>query len=71
PNLLRFKNRDNLRLTDFVEIILKNPELTIRLPLVVSNKRVYPSLNLEEARALLPRDTKQLIYMEQTHYLSN
>ncbi|HEV3507717.1 arsenate reductase, partial [Streptococcus pneumoniae] len=29
PNLLRFKNRDNLRLTDFVEIILKNPELTI------------------------------------------
>ncbi|VLU34541.1 Uncharacterised protein [Streptococcus pneumoniae] len=71
PNLLRFKNRDNLRLTDFVEIILKNPELTIRLPLAVSNKRVYPSLNLEEARALLPRDTKQLIYMAQTHYLSN
>ncbi|HEU8794083.1 TPA: arsenate reductase family protein, partial [Streptococcus pneumoniae] len=67
PNLLRFKNRDNLRLTDFVEIILKNPELTIRLPLAVSNKRVYPSLNLEEARALLPRDTKQLIYMAQTH----
>ncbi|CJP66658.1 arsenate reductase-like glutaredoxin family protein [Streptococcus pneumoniae] len=32
---------------------------------------VYPSLNLEEARALLPRDTKQLIYMAQTHYLSN
>ncbi|CIN71181.1 arsenate reductase-like glutaredoxin family protein [Streptococcus pneumoniae] len=63
PNLLRFKNRDNLRLTDFVEIILKNPELTIGLPFVVSNKRVYPSLNLEEARALLPRDTKQLIYM--------
>ncbi|HEW4820775.1 TPA: hypothetical protein V0H77_000841 [Streptococcus pneumoniae] len=70
-DLLRFKNRDNLRLTDFVEIILKNPELTIRLPLAVSNKRVYPSLNLEEARALLPRDTKQLIYMAQTHYLSN
>ncbi|VJB76569.1 arsenate reductase-like glutaredoxin family protein [Streptococcus pneumoniae] len=50
---------------------LKNPELTIRLPLAVSNKRVYPSLNLEEARVLLPRDTKQLIYMAQTHYLSN
>ena len=61
PNLLRFKNRDNLRLTDFIEMILKNPELTIRLPLAVSNKRVYPNLNLEEARALLPRDTKQLI----------
>ena len=58
PNLLRFKNRDNLRLTDFIEMILKNPELTIRLPLAVSNKRVYPNLNLEEARALLPRDTK-------------
>ncbi|CIR98612.1 arsenate reductase-like glutaredoxin family protein [Streptococcus pneumoniae] len=71
PNLLRFKNRDNLKLTDFIEMILKNPELTIRLPLAVSNKRVYPSLNLEEARALLPRDTKQLIYMAQTHYLSN
>ena len=68
---LRFKNRDNLRLTDFVEMILKNPELTIRLPLAVSNKRVYPNLNLEEARALLPRDTKQLIYMAQTHYLSS
>jgi len=71
PNLLRFKNRDNLKLTDFIEMILKNPELTIRLPLAVSNKRVYPNLNLEEARALLPRDTKQLIYMAQTHYLSN
>lgn len=71
PNLLRFKNRDNLRLTDFIEMILKNPELSIRLPLAVSNKRVYPNLNLEEARALLPRDTKQLIYMAQTHYLSN
>ena len=69
PNLLRFKNRDNLKLTDFIEMILKNPELTIRLPLAVSNKRVYPNLNLEEARALLPRDTKQLIYMTQTHYL--
>jgi hypothetical protein len=65
------KNRDNLRLMDFVEMILKNPELTIRLPLAVSNKRVYPNLNLEEARALLPRNTKQLIYMEQTHYLSS
>lgn len=54
-----------------IEMILKNPELTIRLPLAVSNKRVYPNLNLEEARALLPRDTKQLIYMAQTHYLSN
>ena len=54
-----------------IEMILKNPELTIRLPLAVSNKRVYPNLNLEEARALLPRDTKQLIYMEQTHYLSS
>ena len=54
PNLLRFKNRDNLRLTDFIEMILKNPELSIRLPLAVSNKRVYPNLNLEEARALLP-----------------
>ncbi|CVZ33364.1 arsenate reductase-like glutaredoxin family protein [Streptococcus pneumoniae] len=52
-------------------MILKNPELTIRLPLAVSNKRVYPNLNLEEARALLPRDTKQLIYMAQTHYLYN
>ncbi|EHZ44440.1 DNA (cytosine-5-)-methyltransferase family protein [Streptococcus pneumoniae GA40563] len=71
PNLLRFKNRDNLKLTDFIEMILKNLELTIRLPLAVSNKRVYPSLNLEEARVLLPRDTKQLIYMAQTHYLSN
>ena len=71
PNLLRFKNRDNLRLTDFVEMILKNPELTIRLPLAVSNKRVYPNMNLEEDRALLPRDTKQLIYMAQTHYLSS
>lgn len=71
PNLLRFKNRDNLRLTDFVEMFLKNPELTIRLPLAVSNKRVYPNLNLEEARALLPRDTKQLIYIAQTHYLSS
>ena len=71
PNLLRFKNRDNLKLTDFIEMILKNPELTIRLPLAVSNKRVYPNLNLEEARALLPRDTKQLIYMAQTHYLSS
>ena len=71
PNLLRFKNRDNLKLTDFIEMILKNPELTIRLPLAVSNKRVYPNLNLEEARALLPRDMKQLIYMEQTHYLSS
>ena len=71
PNLFRFKNRDNLRLTDFIEMILKNPELTIRLPLAVSNKRVYPNLNLEEARALLPRDTKQLIYMAQTHYLSS
>ena len=71
PNLLRFKKRDNLRLTDFVDMILKNPELTIRLPLAVSNKRVYPNLNLEETRALLPRDTKQLIYMAQTHYLSS
>ncbi|CIV18320.1 arsenate reductase-like glutaredoxin family protein [Streptococcus pneumoniae] len=44
PNLLRFKNRDNLRLTDFVEIILKNPELTIRLPLAVSNKRFFSSV---------------------------
>ena len=71
PKLLRFKNRDNLRLTDFVEMILKNPELTIRLPLAVSNKRVYSNLNLEEARALLPRDTNQLIYMAQTPSLSS
>ena len=69
--MMSYSSDDNLRLTDFVEMILKNPELTIRLPLAVSNKRVYPNLNLEEARALLPRDTKQLIYMAQTHYLSS
>jgi len=55
PNLLRFKNRDNLKLTDFIEMILKNPELTIRLPLAVSNKRVYPNLNRKHSLGVIRR----------------
>lgn len=70
PSLLRFKNYENLSLSEFIDLILRNAGQNLRLPLAIANHQVYPDLNLEEARALLPRQAKKIRYAEDTKCMS-
>lgn len=66
PSLLRFKAYDNLALSEFMDLILRNVGQNLRLPIAISNHHLYPDLNREEARVLIPRESKKLRYLEQT-----
>lgn len=70
PNLLRFKAYDNLALSEFMDLILRNVGQNIRLPIAISDHHLYPDLNTEEARVLISRESKKIRYLEQTKCLS-
>lgn len=70
PSLLRFKAYDNLVLSEFMDLILCNVGQNLRLPIAISNRHLYPDLNVEEARVLIPRESKKLRYLEQTKCIS-
>lgn len=70
PSLLRFKAYDNLPLSEFMDLILRNVGQNLRLPIAISNHHLYPDLNVEEARVLIPRGSKKVRYLEQTKNLS-
>lgn len=49
---------DNLSISDFIDLISKNPGL-LRRPIILDHKRMQIGFNEDEIRAFLPRDYRK------------
>ncbi|MGT2800368.1 hypothetical protein [Streptococcus marmotae] len=62
PSFLRYKRQNNMRLNDFIYLVLQRSEQNLRLPLIVYKGVVYPDITLKEMRTFLPREVKRQFY---------
>ena len=64
PSFQRFKRHREMTLSELITLVLRKPDQNLRLPLVVSQQKVYPDLTLDEARTFLPRTHKVVSFRE-------
>lgn len=64
PSFLRFKRQYSLSLGELIDLVLRQPDQHLRLPLVVKKDRVYPDVTLDDARTFLPRQVKKQVFRE-------
>lgn len=64
PSFLRFKRQYAVSLGEMVELVLRQPERHIRLPLIVHQGRVYPDVTLDDARTFIPRPVKKQVFRD-------
>lgn len=67
PSLQRLKCHQVMTVTELVNLILTQPDQHLRLPLIVSKKRVCPDVSLDEARTFLPRSHKVVMFRERLY----
>ncbi|MET3559287.1 arsenate reductase-like glutaredoxin family protein [Streptococcus rupicaprae] len=58
PTLLRFKRSDYMTTNQLIELILSKKSTSLRLPLAIHKRRVYPDLSSDDLRTFIPRKLK-------------
>lgn len=56
--MLRFKRSDYMTTNRLIELILSKKATSLRLPLAIHNRRVYPDLRPDDLRTFIPRKLK-------------
>lgn len=56
--MLRFKRSDYMTTKQLIDLILSKKVTSLRLPLAIHNKRVYPDLSPDDLRTFIPRKLK-------------
>ena len=64
PTFLRFKRQNQMTLSEFVNLVLRKPDQNIRLPLVIYKDKVYPDIDMDEARTFIPRSLKETFFRD-------
>lgn len=64
PSLRRYKCHYGMKLSELIMLILRQPEQSLRLPLVIYQNTVYSDVTIEEARTFLPRSYKEALFRD-------
>lgn len=64
PSFLRFKRQNQMTLSELMNLVLRNPDQNIRLPLVIDKDKIYPDMGVEEARVFIPRRLKVTFFRD-------
>ncbi|WP_373760104.1 hypothetical protein [Streptococcus ferus] len=59
PKLMVYKLDNRLTISQFIKKILADRENCLRLPLVVTDKGIFPGLTLEEVGTLFPKEVRK------------